>query len=205
MNERSFVGLLALLLVLYGWSVADFALAGPLTRWDAALSETVRSLHTQALDRLFAWITACGVWQVMAALFAVATLALAALRRSGLILGLWLTFAGKQVTVAVLKHAFARPRPEGASLASAAFPSGHAATSVALYGLLFWLAWWLRLVPGPLAVAAGITVAVAMGFSRVYLGEHWVTDVLNGYLVGGIWLLVGAAMCARFDGRTAAR
>ncbi len=204
MSATPFLRLSALLLVLYGISVADLVLGGPLTRWDATFSDAVRSLHTPTLDRLFIAISACGVWQVVATLFVLATIALAALRRFGLILGLWLTFAGKQATVAVLKDAFDRLRPHGASLVTASFPSNHAATSVAFYGLMFWLAWWLRLLPGPVAFAAGFIVAVAMGFSRVYLGEHWVTDVLNGYVVGALWLLVGAALCARWDDRRAA-
>ncbi len=108
---------------------------------------------------------------------------------------------GKQATVAALKDAFDRSRPEGALLALATFPSGHAATSVALYGLLFWLAWWLRLVPARASIIAGLVVAIAIGASRVYLGEHYVADVLNGYVVGGLWLVIGAAVCTRWDDR----
>lgn len=93
----------------------------------------------------------------------------------------------------LLKRIFHRPRPELAYFVetSGSFPSGHAAISVALYSMLFFIAWRLRLV-GPLVAALmAATLAFAIGFSRLYLIEHYLTDVLNGWLVGALWLLIG--------------
>jgi undecaprenyl-diphosphatase len=68
------------------------------------------------------------------------------------------------------------------------YPAGHTMTATICYGLVAyflirarprWRAWVLSLL--------GVGLAV-MGFSRVYLGVHWPTDVLAGYLVGGAWL-----------------
>jgi len=68
------------------------------------------------------------------------------------------------------------------------FPSGHAMTATICYGVLVvllcrWVPrgrrWWLGIYAAWLALT---------GFSRVYLGVHWPTDVLAGYLVGGGWL-----------------
>ncbi len=66
------------------------------------------------------------------------------------------------------------------------FPSGHSLFSVTLYGTLCWLAlrhgtcWW-QVVP------VAVVLPLAIGASRIYLGEHYPTDVLAGWLCGAIW------------------
>jgi membrane-associated phospholipid phosphatase len=70
------------------------------------------------------------------------------------------------------------------------YPSGHAMTSLICYGVLAWVLGSAfprarRIVAVLLALWVG-----AIGFSRVYLGVHWPTDVLGGYLAGGFWLCV---------------
>lgn len=75
---------------------------------------------------------------------------------------------------------------------SPSFPSGHALNSTVIAGLIAYLiAQHLvtRLARVLTAVAAGVW-AVAMGLSRVFLGHHWLTDVMFGWLVGLAWLAV---------------
>lgn len=71
-----------------------------------------------------------------------------------------------------------------------AFPSGHATQGVAAYGGLAYLAaGWLRTWTGKVAVwTLAVAVVLVIGFSRVYLGLHWTTDVLGGYALGAAWL-----------------
>lgn len=76
------------------------------------------------------------------------------------------------------------------------FPSGHSATAMVLYGLL---AYWL--IRGQHRTKNWVMIGVVavgligiVGFSRIYLGVHFLSDVLGGYLLGICWLIVGVVL-----------
>jgi len=96
-----------------------------------------------------------------------------------------------QITVKQLTH---RPRPPAALaldfFSGYAFPSGHATDAAAVYGMLAALLAaatprWSRKV-AVWALAVGLVAFI--GLSRVYLGGHWLTDVLGGFALGAAWL-----------------
>jgi membrane-associated phospholipid phosphatase len=106
------------------------------------------------------------------------------------------TVAGNGVLTLALKQAVARPRPPlSGALAAAdgyAFPSGHAATAAAAFGVLAFLcAGPVRAWAARVAIWAGAAMlATLVGISRIYLGVHWTTDVLGGWAFGVLWLAV---------------
>jgi undecaprenyl-diphosphatase len=80
---------------------------------------------------------------------------------------------------------------------SYSFPSGHAFATIAVLGMIAWLCWRHLAAPWGLIVAFICAAIVALvGVSRVYLGAHYPTDVLGGWLLGGI-VLTGVIIWAR--------
>ncbi|MFL7791570.1 MAG: phosphatase PAP2 family protein [Anaerolineae bacterium] len=80
-----------------------------------------------------------------------------------------------------------------ASFQRFSYPSGHAGAALLAYVALVVLAWPHAVLRwGALTVA--LLVIVGTGFGRVYLGVHWPTDVLGGYLLAGCWLGIGMTL-----------
>lgn len=94
-----------------------------------------------------------------------------------------------------LKNIIDRPRPLAQHLTEAgslSFPSGHAMSSIAFFGFLIYLVW--RLVSTPwirwLLTFLLTLLILLIGFSRVYLGVHYPSDILAGYAAGGACLAI---------------
>ena len=96
----------------------------------------------------------------------------------------------------ILKDIFLRPRPDF-SLAflhasGFSFPSGHAMNSTAFYGMIAYLIiityrdWKVK----TLAIIAWLGLSILIGFSRIYLGVHYFTDVAAGWAAGVLWLTI---------------
>jgi membrane-associated phospholipid phosphatase len=105
-----------------------------------------------------------------------------------------------------LKQVYRRRRPDGASRRrekTFAFPSGHSASSAAVFGTLGYVLWREEMLGAPAALALGILPPLVIGSSRVYLDVHWATDVLGGWSVGSIVTAMSAVVYERV--RTATR
>lgn len=114
-------------------------------------------------------------------------------RRLRIALFLFAAIAGGQLLSSLLKAGFDRPRPDlvphGATVYTASFPSGHAMMTAIVYltlaALLARSESRHRLKAFLLVLAALVTLLV--GTSRVYLGVHWPSDVLGGWMIGSAW------------------
>lgn len=157
-----------------------------------------------ALDSFFVTITMLGDLLPMTALCLVVCAILAIARK-------WdsLAFFATNVLLAVvcvqaLKFIFAVPRPGAETLVpipgSFSFPSAHSFCSLIVFGmigLLIFRALNRKGVPYNVAIVPGIILvifAILIGISRIYVGVHWPSDVLGGWLLAGMWLPFASAL-----------
>ncbi len=140
------------------------------------------------------FVTALGYYWVVLPLSGLATYAFyrAGFKVSAALL--LTSVAGGLVLTTVLKSVFQRARPElvdsgySASLYSS-FPSAHATVAVGFYGTLALLvAWRLKGFWRWTVVTVGIALVLLIGFSRLYLGVHYPTDIIAGYLAAPLWV-----------------
>lgn len=142
-------------------------------------------------------ITALGGTMMVAIVSLVAVLAFAFHRRyrhaavmAGAVMLAWLS---SETTKAL----YARPRPDlvphEVAVYSGSFPSGHSTLSAACYLTLAMLVASLETRRRTKALAYGLAgaILVGVGFSRVYLGVHYPSDVLAGWVLGATWALIG--------------
>lgn len=181
------------MLVLFA-ALTEEVLEGEFAVFNHAILHVLHALSTPWLDRLALGLSALGG---IAGTFTVASLVLLLLllmRRSIDALALLVLLAGGSALTVLLKQIFRQPRPSlFESLApetSFSFPSGHSLISVCLYGYLGMLVVLGRPPWGGLVAMGLWLVPLGIMWSRLYLGVHWLTDVIAGGLVANFWLLV---------------
>lgn len=211
-DRSTFTGLpltfLSLLIIYIGvvWidTAMDFALDASMAALDMRLAELIHQFWSPAPIRIASWITIPGGVRVVAPLVAVTLIWLVLAGQRPLATGLTVSVMGNTLTVSLLKHAFGRSRsPLGYFVeTSGSFPSGHAAVSVAAYGMLAYVLWRARVLRAESALLLAGLVAFAIGVSRIYLIEHYLSDVLNGWLVGALWLTIGIAVAEWLSSRS---
>jgi undecaprenyl-diphosphatase len=183
----------------------DYLTNDPLARWDVSFARWL-SLHRSAAG-VDAFRVATDVGSPAFAL-AVATVVCVVLYRRRRLLDaalLPLVLGGAELLNLVLKLAFHRQRPEVAfvHLGTYSFPSGHAMISTAAYGAFAYLLWG-RLGSGRVRAAAVAATALLVGvisFSRLYLGEHYLSDVLAGIAGGATWLALSIVLWTLYGPR----
>lgn len=194
------LSLLAVIFVYIGvvWldSVLEFLAGDPLLQLDTRLAQLIHHFQSPVPIRIASLITAAGSWQVVLPVLVAALIWLLTGGRGALATGLAVSVIGNTLSVAALKLVFGRPRPPLGFFAetSGSFPSGHAAASVAAYGMLMYVVWRTGRLRAHSALLLAGLVAFAIGVSRIYLIEHYLSDVLNGWLVGALWVTVGVAV-----------
>ncbi|MGQ3675201.1 phosphatase PAP2 family protein [Xanthobacter sp. TB0139] len=180
--------------------VADVALEGRAGSLDRGillalrnpqnLSDPLGPIWVEEMMRDFTALGGTGVLTLIT-LAAVAFLLLIRKRHAAAMVAV--SVAGGILLSQAMKWGFDRPRPDlvphGAAVYTQSFPSGHAMLSAVVYltlgALLARTQPQVRVKLFLLTLAAGLTVLV--GISRIYLGVHWPTDVLGGWMLGAAW------------------
>ncbi len=177
--------------------LASHVQSGSTQAFDESVIRWLWARHTRSLDAVMVEITALGTGTVVLMIVAVAGLFLVLTQHKySAILLLASTFGGL-VLNGVLKLGFNRPRPSifvpSVNTVSSSFPSGHAMNATIVYVTVGYLAArlhkrkWARW----LVMAAAFAVIALIAFSRLYLGVHYPSDVLAGFVIGLAW----AAFC----------
>jgi undecaprenyl-diphosphatase len=183
---------------LAGWAfgsiLSDVRHKDELATRDSPVAAWLVGHRTGWLTAVMREVTTLGTGRVVAVLLVLAGLLLARKgRRWATAVMLALVAAGTSVLVDAIKLLTTRTRPAIVDLLTAApgyaFPSGHSAQAAATYGVIaYLLAGRLRRWGHRVTVwAVAVLVIALVGFSRLYLGAHWLTDVLGGFALGAAW------------------
>jgi membrane-associated phospholipid phosphatase len=202
-GARALVALAALVLVAVPFGLLLLLVEDawrPLLRVDDGARDDLHSVavahdgFVEAMKALSAIGSAGTYWAV----FTIVALWLLWRRRPRLAVFVAVTVLGSSLLNRAVKHAVERARPvlddPVAHASGLSFPSGHAQAAIVGYStllLLFWPA--MGSVARRAAVAVSVVMVLAIGFSRVALGVHYVSDVLAGYVLGAAWVAASAA------------
>jgi len=185
-------------------ALACLAALTPYTALELRLTRALQALDSPLLARFMALVSWPGFPPQIIGVIALPVLLLyyLGLRREARLAALVAGFT--LLLNSLIKLAVARPRPEAGLvqvqelLSSYSFPSGHVMFYSAYFGFLFFLCFTL-LRPSWLRAALLLLFAVlvlCVGPSRIYLGQHWASDVLGAYLLGSL-CLAGAVLLYR--------
>jgi undecaprenyl-diphosphatase len=162
-----------------------------LVAFDHQLAAALQNTWTPRFVLAFSRVTALGGGYSLAVIAVGVALILFLRKERSLLIGWIVATLGASVLTTVLKAIFQRMRPEYAHMSTWSFPSGHSMGSFVTYGMLTYIL--SRYLPSWAAgiIGAGLLLLVLfIGFSRLYLGVHFFSDVIAGYSVAMVWLAV---------------
>jgi undecaprenyl-diphosphatase len=119
-------------------------------------------------------------------------------------LPLFVSVSGAALTTTILKIVINRGRPPSVDMMylenQPSFPSGHATAAMALYGFLIYAVYKLdKGFVKNFFIAFLSILIVLVGISRLYLGVHYLSDVIMGYMVGLVWILIAAKLDKKIE------
>lgn len=163
-----------------------------LYRFDGQIQAAFEQAFTPEAARYVVYLTNSGGFVGTLLLAGIVVVGLLGRRHWWRALELIVATGGGTLVVLGLKALFARDRPGGGFVeeASYSYPSGHAFMAVVFYGYLTYLVWTRTERPlwRVLSLVGALVMIALLGTSRLYLGVHWLTDVLGGYAAGLAWL-----------------
>ncbi|MBI4992842.1 MAG: LssY C-terminal domain-containing protein [Candidatus Magasanikbacteria bacterium] len=205
-DRTKFIGLpvsifaIAFLYVLFLFlgAIQDFVASDIIVNADTRVNALLYFFRNATAVKMFLWVTLLGKSSTIIVFTFSASLLLWFWNKRWQIATLWSSVIGSAAFVFISKIFFDRPRPINAVYLenSASFPSGHSTLAIAFYGFIAYLL--IRktksLVFRAIIVLIEILLALAIGFSRLYLGVHYVSDVWAGFLLGLLWLIIAISI-----------
>ena len=168
-------------------------------------------IGSRSVEEAMRDITALGGVTFLTLLTVVATLALLFHGKRTRALVFAGTVVAADISSEVLKQVYDRPRPSlvphGSYVYSASFPSGHSTLAAATFLTLATIIASLEPHRSTKVLTYGVAIAltIMVGFSRVYLGVHWPSDVLAGWSLGAAWALMAWIVLNRLTRPASAR
>jgi len=185
-------------LALFGGIIEDFLTKDSIVYVDKIIANLMLSWRTVELNKFFTWITYLGKGEIVIAFLITTTILLLLYKKFGELITLYISWVGSVIFIFLGKIAFHRPRPEMALYyePTFSFPSGHATIAVSFYGFIAYLL--MRQIKDfkiKINIFFATTILVLLiGISRIYLDEHYLSDVYAGYLLGTLWVIVAIAL-----------
>ena len=156
-------------------------------------NEVLRIVHgfsRSMYDAPIIWLTNLGGSQIVPVVALVIVVILFMIRRNTAALKIAISVSGAGLINIILKSLFSRSRPELwntiVTESTFSFPSGHAMASSALAASVIVVTWNSRWRYHMLTI--GIIYTISVGFSRLYLGVHYPTDIVAGWMVSVAWV-----------------
>lgn len=179
-------------LLLFTW-ISSAVFADKLERFDIGVRMRVHDFFSPDVTKFMLLTTSLGSISFLTVLFIIIVGIWLALGMKRPAVWLMIAVGGSIILDTSLKLAFHRPRPAafvGADPRTYSFPSGHALSSFCFYGVLAGLI-CSRIESRGIRIAvwtAAAALIFAIGLSRVYLGVHYPTDVIAGYIAAAAWV-----------------
>ena len=181
--------------ILLSYAAAKF----PVLPLDLKAYEELKEQASPLFDRLMEFVSAIGEMAIAMALTAIAIVTFA-VRRHWIEAIFMLVTTSSVLLAFVLKELIHRTRPfpidQNAtgiiqSINEYSYPSGHVLFFVVFFGFFAYLAWiHFRGRGRVIVIAICGALILLIGPSRVFLGAHWASDVLGGYIIGALWLFL---------------
>lgn len=193
----AFIVFISLLLLLFGVT-EDFIEQDFIVQIDYWVAKNVALVRSELVVDFFHFITFLGNGIFILCLLVIISLIIIYIYNYFWLLPLIISVVGSMSTAWLSKYFFLRSRPIEAILIeqSPSFPSGHSTIAMSFYAVLFYL-WWrhqcncnVRIIISFL----GSSFVLLLAFSRIIIGVHYLTDVIAGLLLGGLWFIIAVSL-----------
>ncbi|MEN6670370.1 phosphatase PAP2 family protein [Psychrobacter sp. B38] len=186
------------ILALFAGLIEDVVEADSIVTTDLFVSQHMSVLQDSTIVPAFVFITSLGSTPITCVIILLTAILCAVVRQPYILIGLLISTIGSTTFTFLSKMIFQRARPIDILLMehTYSFPSGHATISIALYGFLAYMAirFSQSFIRQVRILSLTILLCLLIGLSRIVLNEHYLSDVMGGFLVGTLWLIIAISM-----------